>query len=68
MSRGCKILMKKETEENGIKQILEAVFIERAWNYFENDYDYFIVLLKDNQRFERKISREEGKELWEVIK
>ncbi len=67
MSRGCKVLMKKETEENGIKQILEVVFIERAWNYFENDYDYFIVLLKDNQRFERKIDREEGKELWEVV-
>ncbi len=58
--------MKKETEENGIKQILEVMFIERAWNYFDNDYDYFLVLLKDNQRFERKIDREEGKKLWEV--
>ncbi len=68
MSRGCKVLLKKETEENGMKQILEVVFIERAFNYFDNDYDYFIVLLKGNQRFERKISREEGKELWEVNK
>jgi hypothetical protein len=56
--------MKKETEETGTKKILEVMFIEREWNYFENDYDYFIVILKNNQRFERKIRREEGKRLW----
>jgi len=68
-NRECKILLKKEVENiDNTKTILEVVFIERAWNYFESNYDYFLVLIKGNQRFERKIDREEGKELWEATK
>jgi len=44
------------------------ILIERRYNYFDGDFDYFIVRIiidefGNTERYEEKISREEGKKL-----
>jgi hypothetical protein len=44
------------------------ILVERRWNYFDNDYDYFVVRIVVDEfgnveRYEEKIPREYGKEL-----
>ena len=44
------------------------ILVEKRYNYFDNDYDYFIVRiivdeLGNVERYEEKIPREEGRRL-----
>ena len=44
------------------------ILIERRYNYFDGDFDYFIVRIiidefGNTERYEEKISREEGRRL-----
>jgi len=44
------------------------ILIEKRYNYFDNDYDYFLVRIiidefGNTERYEEKIPREEGRRL-----